>query len=144
MDQALEFIHQEVRPADLIFVDSASRLQLGHYLCQQEQINIDDSVPGFESFRCRGFRVISTGSKEGVLTADAFEGEWQKMVRTYALEPGANVWVFQGGWASGLAEALRDRSSEFSGLEPHSFGRYLELFQLKVPGSSGNQAHRLP
>jgi len=133
MDQALEFIHREVRPADLIFVDAASRLQLGHYLCQQEQISIDHSVPGFESFRCRGFRVISTSPNEGVFTGDTFAGEWQKMVRAYSLEPGTNVWVFQGGWASGLGEALRDRSPEFSGLEAHSFGRYLELFKLKIP-----------
>ncbi len=136
MDQALEFIHHEVRPADLIFADPASRLQLGHYLCQQERINMDHSVPGFESFQCRGFRVISTDSNEGVLTADTFAAAWQKMVRAYSMEPGANVWVFQGGWASGLAEGLRGRSAEFSGLEPHSFGRYLELFKLRVPVST--------
>jgi hypothetical protein len=137
MDQALEFIRQEVRPADLIFVDSATRLQLGHYLCQQEQISIDYSVAGFDSFRCRGFRVISTGPNEEAFTGDTFAGKWQQMVRAYSLDPGTNVWVFQGGWASGLAEALRGRSPEFSVLEPHSFGRYLDLFKLQVPVSSG-------
>ncbi|MFZ0992878.1 MAG: glycosyltransferase family 39 protein, partial [Candidatus Sulfotelmatobacter sp.] len=135
MDQALQFIHQEVGPTDLIFVDAASRLQLGHYLCQQEQINIDRSVPGFESFRCRGFRVISTDPDEGTFTRDTFAQEWQKMVRAYSLKPGATVWVFQGGWASGLGEALRNRSPEFSGLEPHPFGRFLELFKIKAPVS---------
>jgi hypothetical protein len=135
MDQAIEFIHREVRPADLIFVDAASRLQLGHYLCRQDQISIDHSLPGFESFRCRGFRVISTGPDEGVFTGDTFAEEWQKMVRAYSLKPGATVWVFQGGWASGLGEALRNRSPEFSGLEPHSFGRFLELFKIPVPVS---------
>ena len=135
MDQALEFIQQEVGAPDLIFVDAASRLQLGHYLCRQKQITIDHSVPGFESFRCREFRVISTDPEEGVFTRDTFAQEWQKMVRAYSLEPGAAVWVFQGGWASGLGEALRNRSPEFSGLEPHSFGRFLELFKIKVPVS---------
>jgi len=135
MDQALEFIHREIRPTDLIFADAASRLQLGHYLCQQQPISLDRSAPGFESFQCRGFRVVSTGPNEGAFTGDTFAAEWRKMVRTYSLEPGANVWVFQGGWASGLAEALRGRSPEFSALELHSLGRYLELFKLKVPDS---------
>ncbi|MFZ0952464.1 MAG: glycosyltransferase family 39 protein [Candidatus Sulfotelmatobacter sp.] len=136
MDQALEFIHQEVGPSDLIFADAASRLQLGHYLCQQEQIDIDHSVPGFESFQCRGFRVISTDPDEGAFTRDTFAQEWHKMVRAYSLKPGATVWVFQGGWASGLGEALRSRSPEFSGLEPHSFGRFLELFKIEAPVSN--------
>ena len=104
MDQALEFIHQEVGPSDLIFADAASRLQLGHYLCQQEQIDIDHSVPGFESFQCRGFRVISTDPDEGAFTRDTFAQEWHKMVRAYSLKPGATVWVFQGEWASGSAK----------------------------------------
>jgi hypothetical protein len=136
MDQALEFIHQEVGTSDLIFVDAASRLQLGHYLCRQDQITIDHSVPGFESFQCRGFRVISTDPDEFVFTQDTFAEAWQRMARAYSLKPGATVWVFQGGWASGLGEALRSRSAEFSGLEPHSFGRFLELFKIKVPVSS--------
>ena len=140
MDQAMEFIHREVLPEDLIFVDAATRLQLAHYLCLQKQIDIDRSVDGFESFQCDGFRVISTGPNEGVLTADTFANKWQKMTRVSSREPGANVWVFQGGWAAGLGEALRDRSPEFSGIQPHSFGRYLEIFKLKVgpfPGAKG-------
>ncbi|MGA8648711.1 MAG: glycosyltransferase family 39 protein [Candidatus Sulfotelmatobacter sp.] len=135
MEQAIGFIRQQVGPSDLIFVDEPSRLQLGHYLCRQEQISIDRSVPGFESFRCRGFRVTSTDPDEGAFTRDTFADEWQKMLRAYSLKPGATVWVFEGGWASGLGEALRNRSPEFSGLEPQSFGHFLELFKLKVPVS---------
>ena len=132
MDQAMEFIHREVLPEDLIFVDAATRLQLAHYLCRQKPTDIDRSVAGFESFQCGGFRVISTGPNEGVLTADTFANKWQKMVRVSSCKPGANVWVFQGGWAAGLGEALRERSPEFSRIQPRSFGRYLEIFKLKV------------
>jgi hypothetical protein len=132
MDQAMAFIHQKVSPADLIFVDAATRLQLGHYLCRQEQISVDRSLTGFESFECHGFRVISTGQNDGVLTAGTFAKQWQTMAQVYSLLPGVKVWVFQGGWAAGLGESLRERSPEFSGLQPHSFGRYLEIFELKV------------
>jgi hypothetical protein len=132
MDQAMEFIHREVLPEDLIFVDAATRLQLAHYLCRQEHVDIDRSIAGFESFQCDGFRVVSTGPSEGVLTADTFANKWQEMVRTFSRKPGSNVWVFQGGWASGLGEALRNRSAEYSEIQPHSFGRYLEMFKIKV------------
>jgi hypothetical protein len=137
MDQAMAFIQREVSPDDLIFADAATRLQLGHYLCRKGQISVDRSVAGFESFECLGFRVISTGPNDGVLTADTFANHWQEMVRVYSLQPGARVWVFQGGWASGLGEALREQSPEFSGLAPHSFGRYLEIFKLNVGPPAG-------
>jgi hypothetical protein len=132
MDQAMEFIRREVPPEDLIFVDAATRLQLAHYLCRQEQIDIDRSVAGFESFQCDGFRAVSTGPNEGVLTADTFANKWQEMIRIFSRKPGSNVWVFQGGWASRLGEAVRVRSPEFSEIQPRSFGRYLEIFRIKV------------
>src|SRR5580704_391852 len=132
MDHAMEFIHREVSPPDLIFVDAATRLQLGHYLCRQEPIRIDNSIPGFESFQCGRFRVISTGPNEGIFTAETFPSKWQEMLGAYSPRSGSDVWVFQGGWAGGLGEALRHRSPEFSGLQPHSFGRYLEIFKFTV------------
>jgi hypothetical protein len=132
MDQAMEFIHREVSSEDLIFVDAATRLQLAHYLCRQERVDIDHSVAGFESFQCDAFRVISTGPNEGVLTADTFANKWQEMVCISSRTPGSKVWIFQGGWATGLGESLRDRSPEFSDIQPHSFGRYLEIFKLEV------------
>ncbi|HWY19758.1 MAG TPA: glycosyltransferase family 39 protein [Candidatus Acidoferrum sp.] len=137
MDQAMEFIQRQVSPSDLIFVDAATRLQLGHYLCRQEPISIDRSVAGLESFQCRGFHVISTGPNDGVLTADTFKNRWQEMASFYSVKPETNIWVFQGGWASGLGEALRAQSPEFSRLQPYSFGRYLEIFKLKVEPSPG-------
>src|SRR5437660_12772044 len=36
------------------------------------------------------------------------------------------------GWTSGFAETLRDRFREFSDIEIHSFGHYLEIFSLTV------------
>jgi hypothetical protein len=139
MDQAIEFIHREVSPADVILVDDATRRQLAHYLCRQQSISVDHSLGGFESFQCEGFRVISTGPEAGVLTADTFAAKWREMLRIYSMKPSATVWVFQGGWAAGLGEALRERSLQFSGLQPHPFGRYLEIFKLQVapPGGAG-------
>jgi hypothetical protein len=43
------------------------------------------------------------------------------------------VWVVQGGWATGLGEALVGRFLPFSQTKVYNFGRYLEIFQLPAP-----------
>ena len=133
MDQALQFIRSSVSPADAIFTDRATSFQLRHYLCRQEAVTVDRSAIGFESFRCDDRQIVATGANDGALTADNFAVKLQDLRRNSGLKS-QTVWVVQGGWASGLGEALRSRSPEFSDLQTHSFGRYLEV--LKLPPSA--------
>lgn len=132
MDQALEFIRREVSPADVIYLNKATELQVSHYLCEQKPVVLDRSAPGFESFRCNGIRVVSTFPNDDAVMPDTFSDKWKAMARVYGLKPGSKVWVIEGGWISGFAERLRDRFPEFADLEIHSFGRYLEIFRLTV------------
>jgi dolichyl-phosphate-mannose-protein mannosyltransferase len=127
MDQALEFIRRNVSPADVIYVNRSTEFQLAHYLCEQKPVVADRSSAWFESFQCNGLRIVS-----GEVMPDTLSHKWQELARVYSLRPATRVWVVEGGWTSGFAEALRDRSPEFSGIEIHSFGRYLEIFSLKV------------
>jgi len=133
MDQALDFIRSNVFPADMIFTDRATSFQLRHYLCRQEAGTVNRSATGFESFRCNDRRIVTTGANDGALTADNFVAKLHDLRRNFGLNS-ETVWVVQGGWASGLGEALRGRSPEFSELQTHSFGRYLEVF--KAPSSA--------
>lgn len=139
MDQALEFIRREVSPEDVIYLNQATELQLAHYLCDQKPVVHDRSVAGFESFQCHGFRVISTFPDDDAVLLETFPSKWREMAQAYSLRPGRRVWVVQGGWTSGFAETLRARFREFSGLEAHPFGHYLEIFHMTVgetvPGS---------
>jgi len=59
---------------------------------------------------------------------------WQDLEHSSDLKPGASLWVVQGGWGSGLGESLKKDFPQFAGIEPHSFGRYLNLFQLPSAG----------
>lgn len=134
MDEMLKFLRSSVKSSDLILTDKATSFQLAHYLCEQRPVAVQPFGPELETFRCSSFRVVSTGPNAGALTADSLAPWWAE-ART-GLNPAGNVWVVQGGWSSGLGEALRGHSAEFSGIVTHSFGRYLQVFEMPTSGPS--------
>jgi hypothetical protein len=132
MDHALAFIHREVSPQDVIYVNKSTEFQLAHYLCDQKPVAFDRSVPGFESFRCHGLRLISTFPNDDAILLETFPSKWREMADAYGLNPGSKVWVVQGGWTRDLAESLRARFPGLPALDAHSFGQYLEIFHVTV------------
>ncbi len=130
MDQMLQFIRSSIGSNDVIFTDQATSYQLRHYLCHQKPVSIDVSPQGFESFRCEGFDVLFTGPNDGALTAQVVDSRWRNADDRLDLSmSGEHVWVVQGGWASRLGEDLQ-HLPPFTKLDVHSFGRYLEIFEL--------------
>jgi len=130
MDHMLDFIRSNVGPNDVVFTDQATSFQLRHYLCNQKSVSIESVPAGFGNFRCEGFHVVFTGPNDGALTLQALDARWHNADGRLDLETGTiNIWVVQGGWASGLGQDLR-RLPSFSNIEVHSFGRYLEVFRL--------------
>ena len=128
MDDAVQFIRSHVSAEDVIFTDKATSFQFGHYLCRQQPVALESSARSMETFRCEGLRVVSTGPATGALTAHGLAAGWQETIKD--LHSSGRIWIVQGGWASGLGDALRDTSTEFSGVIPHMFGRYLEIFEM--------------
>jgi hypothetical protein len=136
MDELVEFVRSSVGPNDLIYTDQATSYQLRHYLCNQKPVNFEVSREGSESFRCEGFHVVFTGPNDGALTAQGVDARWRDTDARLQLSlTGEHIWVVQGGWASGLGEALQHVSG-FTQIEVHSFGRYLGIFRLptRQPG----------
>lgn len=150
MDQAIQFLHTQVTPADLLFLDEATSYQIKHYLCRQQPPELESPVDGFESYHCGGLRIVSTASSNRTLTPDARDpvpefratllAQWQNLERSPDLKPGASVWVVQGGWGSRLGESLKQDYPQFARIEPHSFGRYLNVF--KLPLTAAPTEHR--
>ena len=132
MDQALAFIRREVSSKDVIYLNKSTEFQLAHYLCDQKPLVFDRSVTGFESFQCHGLRVISTFPNDDAILLETFPSKWREMAHAYGLKPASKVWIVQGGWTKAFAESLSSRFPELSDLEPHSFGRYLEIFHVTV------------
>jgi hypothetical protein len=134
MDKLMEFVRSNIGPNDLIYTDQATSYQLRHYLCNQKPVSVDVSPDGFESFRCEGLHLVFSGPNAGALTAQGVDARWHDTDARLELPPG-HIWVVQGGWASGLGEALQHVSG-FTQMQVHSFGRYLEIFRLptRLPG----------
>lgn len=130
MDEMMQFVRSNIGPSDVIYTDQATSYQLRHYLCSQKPVSIEVSPEGFEGFRCEGFHVVFTRPNDGALTAQGVDARWHNVDNRLELSfMGEHVWVVQGGWASGLGEALQ-RLPGFMQLDVHSFGRYLEIFKL--------------
>lgn len=130
MDELVEFVRSNVGPNDLIYTDQATSYQLRHYLCNQKAVSVDVSPEGSESFRCEGFHVMFTRPNDGALTAQGVDARWHNADNRLQLSlTGEHMWVVQGGWASGLGEALQHVPG-FTQIEVHSFGRYIEIFRL--------------
>ena len=138
MDQAMQFIRTHVSSKDVIFTDKATSFQLGHYLCRQQSVVLENFAEHMETFRCEGLRVVSTGAAAGALTTHTLAEEWPETAKD--LHAAGQVWVVQGGWASGLGESLRDTSTEFSDVTPHTFGRYFEIFEMPSGPPSPSRA----
>jgi Dolichyl-phosphate-mannose-protein mannosyltransferase len=141
MDEMLRFLREYIHSSDVIFTDRATEFQLGHYLCQKKPVPVAVVSVVFESFRCDGFPVVVATADNIELTADTFDSRLQELKNVYAVNVGTNIWVVQGGWAKGLGEALRSHSEAFAQIEPHTFGRYLEVFM--VPRNQESQVPKL-
>ncbi len=128
MDQAIAFIESHVSLTDVLFTDKPTSFQLTHYLCGSDPVSIEQKA-GFDSFSCRGLRVIATNLSDGSLTPQTFPVKLQEMHNAYNLTPATGVWVVQAAWSTGLGETLRAQP-EFSAIEPHVFDRYIEVFQM--------------
>jgi hypothetical protein len=134
MDKTMQFIRSEVSPSDLILTDRATSFQLAHYLCPQQSI-AGTPIPqnGLSEFQCDNIHIASTGPNDGALTAEAIAALTSDGESRPGLPPANHIWIVQSGWASGLGEALRRQFSAYKDIEIHSFGRYIEIFQLPQP-----------
>lgn len=132
MAAAMKFVEKNVDPESVIFTDYESDLVLGHYLCSQKPISFEISTSEFEAFSC-GRKVISGGFRAGTnFTPENFAALWERMIRTFNLQPGSAVWVVQAGWDAELPEQLRSNVSEFRDLQFNSFGKNIKIFKLTV------------
>jgi hypothetical protein len=129
MQAAMEFIHQQTNPAELIFTDYQTSLLLRHYLCDQRPATVSVSDQGFRTYECGGHRVIVANSTY-IFSPRSFYDQWQILVEKYNLSPGTQVWVTQMGWSTNLAVEL-NKFPELH-LSPHFFGNRIQVFDLTV------------
>jgi len=132
MEQAIRFVRDGIPPSAPLFVDYESGVLLGHYLCQQQQIVYDGSIPGFLVFNCGGRRIISTMQDLWSFTPQMFLQQWNELAHKGDFSSGDTVWVGQAGWVVNLDDSLRKDFSEFRSLHSNSFGKNIRFFTVTV------------
>ncbi len=130
MTEAIEFLRGRVAPGGLIFTDYESSLVLGHYLCEQKPVSVQVSNAQFETFSCRGYRVVTANRTTATnFTPEVFLGLGPGLISTFDARPGDPVWIFQAGWDIDLPDQLRGLP-EFHDLQFHAFGNNIKIFKL--------------
>jgi hypothetical protein len=132
MEQAVQFVQQQIPSSSPLFVDYESGIVLGHYLCAQKPVVYDNSIPGFLVFNCNGHRIISTIHDLWAFTPQMFTVQWSDLVREGNFPPGETVWVGQAGWIVNLDDSLRKDFPEFRGLQTRAFGKNIKFFPMTV------------
>ncbi len=131
MSLAMTYLQQNVPPEDVILTDYQTSLLLGHYLCQQQPVTFDHSIPGFLVFHCGGHRILSTGPQVSIFTAESFlHGESWSVTPKLDMKPGDRFWIVQAGWDIDMARQLNAASPRFRDLKVESFGRNIQLFPM--------------
>jgi 4-amino-4-deoxy-L-arabinose transferase-like glycosyltransferase len=130
MNEAMGFVRHDVPRLDLIFVDHQASLMLAHYLCDTKPKKV--TTTEFDFFDCAGHHIIALAEvpRLWAFTPESFGGEWDDLVRTQQLKPGANVWVVQAGWGASIALDLPQVRPDLIPEQLRSFGRNISLFRL--------------
>lgn len=133
MNAALEFLRQNARPAEPIFVDYQTDLLLGHYLCQQRPMRFNPAPAGSEEFSCGGFRVVCADYKTSwMFSPENFLNVWPQVASSYHLKAGDTIWVFQAGWSIAPAEGLHSHFADSRDLTIRNFGKNIRVFKLVI------------
>jgi hypothetical protein len=132
MEQAVRFVREQIPPSAPVFVDYESGILLGHYLCRQEPVVYDNSIPGFLVFNCGGHRIVSTMHDFWAFTPQMFLQQWSDLVRNGNFQSGEAVWLGQAGWIVDLDDSLRRDFPQFHTLHTSAFGRNIKFFPVIV------------
>jgi hypothetical protein len=134
MTEAMTFLRQNAAPGDIIFTDFESGLVLGHYLCDEKPISVEDLGSQFESFSCGGYRVVFTKRTTATnFTPEVFLDLGKNLAESCGVKPGEPIWIFQAGWGADLPTRLRSEVPKFHDLPFSAFGNNIKIFKLLSP-----------
>lgn len=110
MAAAIAAIKNQATPGSLLFIDLQTNFLLQNYLCPAA-VPDTTTLPGFWTYSCSGYDVVSTTPDQSIFTPDLLFKKWIEFTHTSAFHPGQSVWIFQAGWNIHLAENLQTGSS---------------------------------
>jgi hypothetical protein len=133
MQKAVASFRQSAEPGSLVFADYQSGLLFGYYVCGHGVVQVFEPLQAFAKADCGSYTVITTTPEEWKFYAQDTPEELAEIAKTYNPAPGTKLWLFDAGWITDSAPALRQKLKEnFGCAAPQSFGENIFLCQLQI------------
>jgi hypothetical protein len=136
MLEAVDTLRRSAAPGSILFADYQSGLLLGYYACGHGVVQMFPPFAPFAQDDCGPYRVITARPQEWKFYADDLPAQLAGVAQTYGLAPGTKLWLFDGGWNTDTAPALRKQLRETGGTAPLSYGENILLCQVEVSRTS--------
>jgi Dolichyl-phosphate-mannose-protein mannosyltransferase len=134
MKEAADLLRQSAPTGSVLFADYQSGLLLGYYVCGHGVVQTFPPLQSFTRSECGRFTVITARPQEWKFYASDLPDQLASAARTYALAPGTKLWLFDAGWITDSAPALRKQSGQLGCSAPQTFGENILLCQITIGG----------
>jgi hypothetical protein len=134
MKEAVDSLQRDAPPGAVLFADYQSGLLLGYYVCGY---GVVQTFPPFQSFiqsNCGPYTAITARPQEWKFSADDFTEQLASLRHSYHFIPGAKMWLFNAGWITDSAPALRGQLKQVGCSTPQSFGENILLCEITIAG----------
>lgn len=132
MQDAIADLRQHAPPGSTLFADYQSGLLIGYYLCGHGIVEEFPPLPPYNKSGCSSYTVITTQPQVWKFYATDFAAELAGAAQTFGLAPGTTVWLFDAGWITDSAPALRKGLPGLGCTEPRIYGENILTCQLMV------------
>jgi hypothetical protein len=134
MKEAAESLRQSAPAGSVLFADYQSGLLLGYYVCGHGVVQTFPPLQSFTRSECGPYTVITARPQEWKFYASDLPDQLASAAQTYDLAPGTKVWLFDAGWITDSAPALRKQSGQLGCSAPQTFGENIFLCQITIGG----------
>src|SRR6202051_4526062 len=134
MKEAAESLRQFAPAGSVLFADYQSGLLLGYYVCGHGVVQTFPPLQSFSRSECGPYTVITARPQEWKFYASDLPGQLARAARTYNLAPGTTLWLFDAGWITDSAPALRKQSGQLGCSAPQIFGENIFWCQIAIGG----------
>jgi hypothetical protein len=134
MKEAAESLRQSAPAGSVLFADYQSGLLLGYYVCGHGVVQTFPPLQSFTRSECGPYTVITARPQEWKFYASDLPDQLASAAQTYDLAPGTKLWLFDAGWITDSAPALRKQSGQLGCSAPQTFGENIFLCQITIGG----------
>ena len=132
METAVESLRRSATDGSIIFADYQSGLLLGYYVCGHGVVQIFPPLPLFTRNDCGPYTGITAQPQEWKFYASDLPDQLATVAQLYNLAPGTKVWLFDAGWITDSAPALRKQLQQVGCSAPQSFGENIFFCEIAI------------